>query len=505
VWSTFVGAPLVAHGLAGAVAIVDPTAERVLMLSVGAELELAPTSFPIGRGFAASATTRDAERLLVLTRGQVPRVKEGDPPAALTVVGGTTSPSLLARYELADPRGAIAVDPEGRFAVLHAGVGDASFVENPNELVVVDLSRPPAADNPTPITLRSFGGTPERFTFTPSIAVPGGERRLLVVETDRDVALIDLDDLALPEVTVPLTSGAETVSPAGVALTEGDPERDDDARVAVRLEAQPNVILVDLLPLPEGESTPQGFRVVPNIVFAGGTPSDVVFLSTDGGLRLGALVPSREALVLIDPDTGLSTEVALGAPFESVSLVTNVVGPTDGGSDVALLWSRWRSTIAFVALGSTIGKPYKSVETLELPTSVAEVIDVPPPNQHLKLLAGPEGTPVVVLDLVTRTASPLVASGRGATLRAAADGERVWLVERDGDALAQVDLASLHPKNLVLERPIQDAFDVQRGDGGRALVALHPGGAGSITVLDAKHPSITGAREYAAVLLGELP
>ncbi|MFO0658686.1 MAG: hypothetical protein U0165_02470 [Polyangiaceae bacterium] len=51
----------------------------------------------------------------------------------------------------------------------------------------------------------------------------------------------------------------------------------------------------------------------------------------------------------------------------------------------------------------------------------------------------------------------------------------------------------------ILFRP---AFDVARGDGGRAVIALHRQGGVSMTMLDGRAPSLTTAREYLDILLG---
>src|SRR5438874_1883736 len=69
---------IVAQGMTDALAIVDMTAERVVMLPVKHDLTLAPTSLPIQRGYASSATTPDGQRLLVLSHGDVPRTKATD-------------------------------------------------------------------------------------------------------------------------------------------------------------------------------------------------------------------------------------------------------------------------------------------------------------------------------------------------------------------------------------------------------------------------------------------
>ena len=77
-----------------------------------------------------------------------------------------------------------------------------------------------------------------------------------------------------------------------------------------------------------------------NLTDVGGVPTDIAFVRTDGGLRLAALVPTRSAAVLIDPVTSLTTEVALPARYQSLSLVTDVAGGGAGAPvDVALLWN----------------------------------------------------------------------------------------------------------------------------------------------------------------------
>ncbi|MCC6525683.1 MAG: hypothetical protein IT373_23740, partial [Polyangiaceae bacterium] len=327
-WDAAPTRPTQAIGLAGGVALVDAPTERVLLLPVVGELELAPVSVPIGPGFAAAAPTPDGEQLLVLTRGTVPRRSADDPRPALSVLAGRgAEPGLVARYELTDPLSGLAVDPLSEYAVVYASPTDTSFVQNPNELVVIELGAAVSGVNPFAKTLRSFGSAATALTFTEPLGLPGGTRRLLVVETERDLHLVDFSHLELPEITVRLASGADTRKPAGVAVTDGDPASDEDARLAVRLAGDPNVILIDLLPVPESEAaeTPQSYRVLPNEVYVGGVPSALAFVATDGGLRLAALLPAQGMLTLVDPATGIAAEVELGASFDHMSLVTSIV------------------------------------------------------------------------------------------------------------------------------------------------------------------------------------
>jgi len=495
----------VAFGLRGAAAIVDHPAQRALLLPVEGDLSLAPVSVPIGRGFAAATETPDHEKLLVLCRGDVPRRTADDQGPAVYVMSGGTTPGAAGRYDLSDPLSGLGVDPLSKFAVVYPSADDTSFVTNPNELVLIKLDEAQSASNPVPISLRSFGGRPQGFTFTPELELPGGPRRLMVVQTDRDVAIVDLSAPEKPEITVKLTGGPDALEPSGLAVSDGEPGVDADARVAIRVKNDPNVIVLDLLPVPESKAdeSPHAFLPVPNIVFVGGTPTDIAFVRTDGGLRLAALVPSRQVLTLVDPATGIASDVDLGAPFERISIVTDIVGETSNGSDVALLWSTASPNVAFVELGVTIGKPYKSVERIELAQPVASVMDVPAPNNHLKLLASSSGTNFVVLNLLARTAAPITASVGGTRAIPSPDGARAWMLAENQSSIAKLDLASNHPQNVELSYPVRHVFDIERRDGGRAVVAVHALGTVGLTVLDAKEPKLSNSIEYLGILLGE--
>ncbi|MEP7119629.1 MAG: hypothetical protein ABJE95_01920 [Byssovorax sp.] len=502
VWSA---APtlITSHGLAGAAAFVDVNAGRVLLTPVAQDLTISPVSVPMRRGFASSQATPDGSALLVLARGDVPRQKADDQKPGLAMIDGGATPHLLRTYDISDPLSGLAIDPEGHFAVIYPSAADSSFVANPNELAIVDLAQPPGLANPTSLTLRSFGGRPEALVFTPTLGLPGAARRLLVVLTDRDVGLIDLSQPEKGDVTVRLSSTGDRVTPVQVAVSDGDPARDDDARLAIRLAGDPSVILVDLVKSTASDSL-HDFKPTPNVVLASGPPSDVAFVNTDGGLRLAALVPSKQSLSLIDPATGVSKDVLLDAPYEHLSLVTGVVGGSASGADVALLWSASSPYISFVALGSTAGKPYKSVERLQLEQPVARVINVPAPNDRLKILAAADGRAFFVLDLIARTASPILSSAYGVQVTVSADGQRSWLLAPGGSDLAALSLFNLHPQNFTLGSPLQDAFEVSRLGGGRALIAVHSDGDLGLTVLDGEHPSLETAVQYRGLLLGSL-
>src|SRR5690606_36897679 len=121
---------------------------------------------------------------------------------------------VKARFTLSDPVREMAIDPLGEWVVLHGAQG---VVANPNELILVRADD--ASSTPIPKTLRSFGGRPRRLSFTPVLDVPNGPpRRLLVVQTDYDVSLIDLLEPERDEVTIvlPKRKDGTSATPAQV-------------------------------------------------------------------------------------------------------------------------------------------------------------------------------------------------------------------------------------------------------------------------------------------------
>lgn len=509
-------APIRAIGLEQQVAIVDDGLHRVVLLAPLADQELDRRSTAIGKGVIRAEASQDGKRLFILSTGDLTRKKGSDEKPSLTVIEGDTS----RRYPLEAPHSGLAIDPQGRWVAIYAapasqgGLPQATFVENPNEIVLVDLTAP-VETAVTPRTLRSFGGFPQRVSFSGTVNLPAGPRRLMIVETDQDVALLDLDHVRekpqRPEVTVRLTSGATAVRsrPGGVVVDDGDIARSDDTRIGIRLENGPNVVTLTLIPnAPDAKTDdpaqiPNDFRTVVNLTDVGGIPGDIVFVRTPVGLRLAAIVPTTRSAVLVDPETSITTIVDLPEPYARISLITSAVGGA-AGSDTALLYGTGGSRgVAFWSLGRATGQPYRSVEVVSLSTAIGTVLDVPPPRPELKVLEGTGTNAFYVLDLATRTASPLTTLG-SASLHVSRDGKRIWAFERGRPSLAQVSLADLHPIPLPLDRPIDAVFDVARNDGGRSLITIDGRGAGGATVLDALAPDTAASRSYYGLLLEDL-
>jgi hypothetical protein len=517
-WDTQVGATTSA-GLSSGVALIDDADHRVVMITASAGQNLTAQSFAVGHNIATTATSTDGATLFVLSAGDVDSTGADGSPSLTTI---RVAPPLVTStsYAISQPCTSLAVDPMGHWAVAYKQTG---FVENQNELVIFDLTAPPGAigsSKPNPIkrTFQSFGGTPMQLTFTPPLLVDpalgpaangmvNGDRRLLVIETDIDVSLFDLDHAfdpsPRPEITIPLISetNAQPPTPAGVAVDGFDPSSAADARLALRTSS--GSVVYTFAFGPPGPTDINDFAPIVNQTDVGGVASDMAFVHADGGaLRLAVLVPGSAAAILVEPDTGLTTSVALPQSYSNLSLVTSAVS-AGVGSDVALLWNGAdASGVALWTLGEAVVQPYFSIDVPGVSKPIRSVSDVP--NSNLKVLEPSDGSGFFVLDLQSHQVSPLT-TATAPTLSIAPDGGRIWAFAQGGTDLASIDLATLNPIPLTDTAPIDAVYDIAgplvAGILTRDLVSLHIEGTVGATVFDALAPDKTPPRRIASLLL----
>jgi|HubBroStandDraft_1064217.scaffolds.fasta_scaffold02579_4 hypothetical protein len=527
-WDQSAPAPAVAtYGLQEGVAVVDSANSRLVFLSALPAQQLSAQQLPVAHNPVTTTVSPDGRSLFILASGDWPVQTAADQLPSLTRVSqspssSTTVPAKMTatQFWMSNPLQNLVVDPGEHWAVAYAGA-QTNFVQNVSELVLFDLTQAPnpsspsarldetRSPNPVSRTIQAFGGIPQQLSFTAALNLGGGlTRHLLLMETNIDVTLVDMDDAfpvppatAPPETTVRLTNGTDgtMVTPAGLAVYPGDPS--GPARLAIRASNDTNVFTLVL-----GPSTP-----TINLTDVGGIPSDMAFVMTDaptdGGLRLAALVPSNSNAVLVEPDTSLTTTVSLDAAYTSLSLVTQALGTPAPTVDVALLWGAPSGAtygVELWTLGNSVGTPYRSVQGVDVSQSIQAVDDVPG-NAQLKVLEVTGGSEFVVLNLVTQNAAPLETS-QSASLMIAPDGLRMWVFTPQGTNLASIDFKDLNPVRLTTDLPINAVYDVSRvdstpADPQRSLVAIHQLGTLGATVFDALNPSPITSRRADALLL----
>src|SRR6185437_11913734 len=178
-WESPIASQPLTFDLGTEVALVDQPADRVVLLSVvnspgpspnGQRPNLTATTVPLGSNVLNAATSADGKKLFVVSGGR--RAELGDdqptePPSVTVIDADTAAPQRYDLTDITDPLAGLAIDPGGHWLVLYPS-NDANqpFVENPNELVVLDVSQPPppspAGAATIPHTLKSFGGHPQR-------------------------------------------------------------------------------------------------------------------------------------------------------------------------------------------------------------------------------------------------------------------------------------------------------------------------------------------------------
>jgi hypothetical protein len=512
--------------LRDAAVLVDASLNRGLVITARADQNLDFSAVRLGKRIASITASADRERAFVLSHGDEVRLRSTDEGPALTVLeaGSAQQPK---RYELPDTLTALAIDPAGRYAIVHAGdAASGSFIKNPNELIVVDLEAPPGADNPMRRNLPSHvGGSPRRLTFTAPLHLPGGDRRLLVVETDRDVMLLDLEHPDRPEVSLPVKdprTDSRPLSPAGIAVDPGQPGTPGRSpALAVRTNADDNVIIYTLGPSNK-EPPDNDFIATPNAAVVGGVPSDIAFVNTNQGPRLAVIVPApvpRGFLIKIDDNQTLSAKFAAG--YQHLSPVAGFDSTSATVGDQVLLWSTDGRTgsIAFWDLNKVPDLPFgdidtlKSIETINLNGPVASVISLA--ERNLKIVET-SGRGLYVLDPEQHLTSALNADSQ-VQLRFSREGDRAWGFQPSQRELAQITLVGARVLPVDVDLPVADVMEIDKTGGGRALLALHnviaglPGQEGrspmyqgatiGVTVFDALAPAAAESRRYTAILL----
>ncbi|HEY2735874.1 MAG TPA: hypothetical protein VGI70_17875, partial [Polyangiales bacterium] len=127
---------------------------------------------------------------------------------------------------------------DGRFAVLYrTGQQDDRTLNNPNELVVVDLEKQPSDDGAvTRKTPDGLGHTLSKVVVSPTLHIVDEDRRLLVVLSAAEVTLFDLNHLDRRATIVQLDETRE-IDPAQVIFGPPNPT------MFVRADSSDNVFM----------------------------------------------------------------------------------------------------------------------------------------------------------------------------------------------------------------------------------------------------------------------
>lgn len=479
---------------------VDTANHQALLLDASAKqptAEVLRAALPYGAGHAERRNGNHDEAL-VLCAGRRSTRDAQEEPAALSVISGT---GKLRSYELGNtPFDSIVQSDDGAYAVLfRKEIEDGRVLSNSNQLAIVNLEAKPGKDAVLHRTPASFGHRPTSAVFSPLVRINEEDRRLLVVLSDAEVTLIDLDHPDRRETVVQLSGASgRSIAPAQVLwAADGAPI------MYVRGAASDDVFMFRLeYRVPAGDQN--DFRPSINQLGGGSGPSDMVLFTDDpdgdgkGDARLLVVSRGIRSAIVIDPNSSKASIAPLTAAAERVLLYTAASPKDTVVRTRAFIYAVGSDAVSFVDLEDIAERKARNVETLTLGSKITHVLPLLEDNRVV-LLHADQG--VSVLDLAQRTAVPISSS---VTLDDALfDGvrERLWVAPNGSDRIGMLDLNTGATDELLLDTSIERL--VPMFNAGR-VVAVHRSSVGHVTFIDAKAPSRDTARSVRGFLLSDV-
>jgi hypothetical protein len=479
------------------VAYVDSALDRVTLISL-ADTTPVLTHSHIGRNAMYATPSPDRHQLFVITRGEEAIHKgEVDQPPMFWVVDTQHPQAQPIAYTVGSPFDRIAVSPDGLVAIAYfsdGGTDAAGFFRNPDELAVIDLSRPPSdVDNPTHVTIRTFGAIPQGITLSPPMVVPDSgdptPRTFAFVLESNNLTVLDATHPARTDISIRLDLGATPVVPREVVFAP------DTASAYVRSDNARDVLQVLLEAEVPADATSNDYRPLLAELGAGGGPTDIAVYDDPTPRRyLVASTPNTGEVVVIDADTAQFRSVAIADPIDRIQLF-----PTGTGSP-------------HQALLASIGAELDRLHVLDLdniqdPLTQARVHDilldkpvrdvVPVPKRDLALIVHDDARTVLgLLDLSTLSTSPLLGVGRLDSYDFSPDGAYLIGATSDVARIGFVELDNLHPSDFRLDDLPAHVVSTENGK----IFVDHADVLGRATVI----PSPTATRADAIVLSGFL-
>jgi hypothetical protein len=485
---------------------VVPASARAVVTNL-AQPEGAPRQVAVGTDPVLVQARNDGAtprgEALVLSRGARGDLGVDPEPGSLTAI---PSAGAARRYALGSPFNALSQTDDGRYAMAYFRPQSASgrLLYNPNEVAVVDLDAPPSGTNPTPRTVRSFGGVPNSVVFSPGIEIGGVSRRFAVVLSDAYVTLLDLDHPARPEVTVRLTlpEDPRAIRPEQVLFDV------EEATIYLRAAASNDVYVLKLNAVSTTDAAQNDYRPTINQLAAGRSPADLALIGEAGMRRLLVVSPGSRDARVIDARANTVTTVPLDAAANRILLFTGASPSNPAARAQALLYAVDGVTqaVSFLELTDIDARRAQNVETLNLGRGVQSAL--PLLDRGVVMLGHQTSAglgQLSLLDLARRTAAPIFAEVSLSGAQFDSDRRSLWIAPRGSNRLGFIDLQTFRPGEVRLDGAITDVIPL-RGDAmGRSRVAaVHPSAAGWVTLLDARDPRRETARSTRGFLLTDI-
>ncbi len=476
------------------IAYIDSGLDRVTFLDLANDVP-AISRTSIGRNAIYAQPSPDRHRLFVITRGEE-AVHEGDIDQAplLWSIDTAHPENEAAAYAIGSPFDRIAVSPDNSMAIVYfsaAGPDAAGFFRNPNELAIVDLTKPPGAGNPALKTIRSFGSVPEGIELSPPMTVAGTDPRTYAfILSENNLTILDTAHPDRDEISVRLDLGGEPVTPREVVFAP------NTASAYVRSDNARDVLQVLLQPVPPATATSNDFRPQLAELGAGGGPTDIAVYDDPSGKRyLLAATPNTGEVVVIDADTAQFRSIPLADPVDRILLFPQGGDQPPHEALFASLGARLKRVSVLSLDDITNPLVIPQLTTIALDQPVRDV--VPVPARDLALIVHDDARTVLgLLDMTTRSTSPLLGVGKLDSYDFSPDGSHLIGATNAVARVGFVALDNLHPTDFRL-----DAMPAHVLSTANAKIFVdHGDDRGHATII----PSAGATRDQALVLDGFL-
>jgi hypothetical protein len=477
------------------IAYVDSALDRVTFLDL---LNDAPviTRTSIGRNASYAMPSPDRHRLFVITRGEE-AVHEGeiDQAPLLWSIDTQHRDATAQAYSIGSPFDRIAVAPDNSVAIAYfsaAGPDAAGFFRNPNELAIIDLTRPPGEGNPTLKTIRSFGSVPAGIELSPPMTVPGtsGARTFAFVLSDNNLTVLDTAHPDRTEISVRLDLGGQTVIPREVVFAP------KTASAYVRSDHARDVLQVVLVADAPATASANDFRPQLAELGAGGGPTDIAVYDDPSGRRyLLAATPNTGEVVIIDADTAQFRSIALADPIDRILLFPQGGDEPPHKALFASLAAKQKRVSVLDLDNLADPLTQARLTTIELDQPVRDV--VPVPARDLALIVHDDARTVLgLLDMATGSTSPLLGVGKLDSYDFSPDGSHLIGATDSVARVGFVALDNLHPTDFRLDDPPVRVLSTANAK----IFVDHGDDRGHATII----PSASATRDQAIVLDGFL-
>jgi hypothetical protein len=479
------------------IAYVDSALDRVTLINVENDT---PTlsARSIGRNAQYAVPSIDRHMLFVITRGEE-AINKGqiDQQPMFWMVDAQHADVAAVAYEIGSPFDRIAVSPDNKIAIAYfsaSGPDAAGFFRNPNELAVIDLTKPPGDGNPTLKTIRSFGSVPEGISLSPAMVVPGAgdasARTFAFILSSNNLTVLDTNHPDRREVSIRLDLGGQPVIPRQGVFAP------NTASAYVRSDNARDVLQVLLVPDVPNVENGNDFRPLLAELGAGGGPSDfAVYDSANGRRYLLAATPNTHEIVVIDADTAQFRSIPISDPIDRI-----------------LLFPAGLETPPHKALLASIGAKLKQLWVLDLDhiedpltqinlskVALDNVVRdvVPVPGRDLAMIVHDDARTVLgLLDMDTESTSPLLGVGKLDSYDFSPDGSHLIGATNKIARVGFVALDNLHPTDFRLD----DLPTKVLSTANAKIFVDHGDPLGHATII----PSPTATRDQAIVLDGFL-